>query len=45
VPIGGLELREIAGDALVDPLKPPLHFGLGEVLVSRIDRLELRSVA
>src|SRR5262249_49648010 len=44
VPVGSLELREIASDALVDPLQAPLHLGLGEVLVPRIDRLELRSV-
>jgi hypothetical protein len=44
VPIGGLELREIAGDALVDLLQAPLHLRLGEVLVPRIDRLELRSI-
>jgi hypothetical protein len=36
--------REITGDALVDPLEAPLHLGLGEILVPRIDCLELRSV-
>ena len=44
VPIGGLKLREIARDALVDPLEAPPHLGLGEVLVPRIDGLELRSI-
>jgi hypothetical protein len=44
VPIGGLKLREIAGDALVDPLQTPLHLALGEVLVPRSDGVELRSV-
>src|SRR5258708_19364356 len=39
-----LQLREIARDALVDALKAPLHLGLSEVLVPRVDRLELRSV-
>src|SRR5439155_9068019 len=38
------KLRKIAGNALVDPLQPPLHLGLGEVLIPRIDGLELRSV-
>jgi hypothetical protein len=41
MPIGGLELGEIAGDALIDPLKTPLHLGLGEVFVPGIDGLEL----
>jgi hypothetical protein len=36
--------REITGDALVYPLEAPLHLGLGEILVPRIDCLELRSV-
>src|SRR5262249_53556788 len=44
VAIRSLQLREIARDALVDALKAPLHLGLGEVLVPRVDRLELRSV-
>jgi hypothetical protein len=44
VPIGGLKLREISGDALVNPLEAPFHLGLSEVLVPRIDCLELRSV-
>src|SRR5215475_13235696 len=43
MPIGGFKLREIAGDALIDTLKTPLHLGLGEVLVPSIDGLELRS--
>src|SRR5215831_9433421 len=41
MPIGGFELREIAGDALIDPFETPLHLGLGEVLVPCIDSLEL----
>ena len=41
MPIGGFKLREVAGDALIDPLKTSLHLGLGEVLVPCIDRLEL----
>src|SRR5258707_10580721 len=44
VTVGGFQLREIARDALVDALKAPLHLGLSEILVSRVDRLELRSV-
>ena len=38
--VGGLELGHVARDALVDPLQTPLHLGLGEVLVARIDGLE-----
>jgi hypothetical protein len=41
LPIGRLKLREIAGDALIDPLKTPLHLGFGEVLVPGIDSFEL----
>ena len=37
-------MREIAGDALVDPLKTSLHLRPGEVFVPRIDGLELRSI-
>src|SRR6202007_2471198 len=44
MPIGWFKLREIAGDALIDTLKTPLHLGLGEVLVPSIDGLELRSI-
>jgi len=39
--IGSLKLREIAGDALIDPLKTPLHLGFAEVLVPCVDSLEL----
>ena len=42
--VGGLQLREVARDARLDPLEPPLHLGLGEVPIARIHRLELRSV-
>src|SRR5665647_1351296 len=42
--IGAVELREIAGYALVNLRQPPLHLGLGEVPVPRIDGLELASV-
>ena len=38
--VGGLQLRYVARDALLDPLKTPLHLGLGEVLIARIDSLE-----
>src|SRR5258708_37028661 len=44
VTVRSLQLREIARDALVDPLKAPLHLGLSEGLVPRVDRLDLRSV-
>ena len=42
--IGRIELREIARDALLQLRPPPLDFALREVLVTRVDRLELRSV-
>src|SRR5450755_1482296 len=39
--VGTVELREIASNALVDLCQPPLHLGLGEVPVPRVDGLEL----
>ena len=39
-----IELREIAADALIDLCQTPLHLGLGEVPVPRVDRLELAAV-
>ena len=42
--VGGLQLHHVARDALVDPLKPSLHLGLGEVLVACVDSLEFRAV-
>ena len=42
--IGGLELAQVARDALVDPLQATLHLGLGEVLVTRVHSLELRTM-
>lgn len=42
--IGAVELREAAGNALVELRQPPLHLGLGEVPVSRVDGLELATV-
>jgi hypothetical protein len=41
VPIGGFKLREVTGDALIDPLKTSLHLGLSKVLVPCLDGLEL----
>src|SRR3954467_7186186 len=41
---GAVELREIAGDALVNLRQPPLHLGLGEVPIPRVDGLELAAV-
>src|ERR1700682_5491712 len=41
---GTIKLREVAGDALVDLRQPPLHLGLREVPVSRVDGLELAAV-
>jgi hypothetical protein len=37
-------LREIALDAFVDLLQASLHFGLGEVPIPGIDRLELAAI-
>src|SRR5476649_2218022 len=42
--IGAIELREVAGDALVDLRQPPRHLGLREVAVPRVDSLELAAV-
>src|SRR5664279_1790383 len=42
--IGAVELREIPGDTLVNLRQPPLHLSLGEVPISRVDRLELAAV-
>src|SRR5437773_3415934 len=42
--IGAIELREVAGNALVNLRQPPLHLGLGEVPIPRVDGLELAAV-
>src|SRR6478609_6439418 len=42
--ISTVELREITGNALVDLRQPPLHLGLGEVPIPRVDGLELAAV-
>src|SRR5215510_3270367 len=42
--IGGVELREIARDAVLQLLAPPLHLALRKVLVARVDSLELRAI-
>src|SRR2546425_1734021 len=42
--IGAVELREIPGDALVNLRQPPLHLGLREVSVPRVDGFELAAV-
>src|SRR6202030_4848614 len=42
--VSGLQLCDVARDALLDPLQTPFHLGLSEVLVPRIDGFELRSV-
>jgi hypothetical protein len=39
--IGAVELREIAGDALINLRQPPLHLGLGEIPIPRVDGFEL----
>src|SRR5262245_36029000 len=42
--VRGLELSNVAGDALVDALEAALHLRLGEVFVTGVHRLELRAV-
>src|SRR5450631_2531402 len=42
--VGTVELREIAGYALVNLRQSPLHLGLGEIPVPRVDGLELATV-
>jgi Oxidoreductase NAD-binding domain len=42
--VGSLQLHHVACDALVDPFKTPLHLGLGEVLIARIDSLEFGTI-
>src|SRR3954447_16222413 len=42
--IGAVELREIAGYALVNLRQTALHLGLGEIPIPRVDGLELTAV-
>src|SRR5207237_7383205 len=42
--IRAIKLPEVAVDAFVDLLQAPLHFGLGEVPVPRVDRFKLAAV-
>src|SRR5450631_2080190 len=42
--ISAVELREITGNTLVNLRQPPLHLGLGEVPIPRVDGLELAAV-
>src|SRR5216684_5709023 len=42
--IGAIKLREVAGYALVNLRQPPLHLGLREVSVPRVDGFELAAV-
>src|SRR5207248_63002 len=42
--IGAVELREVASYTLINLLQPPLHLGLGEVPVTRVDGFELTAV-
>ena len=44
MPIGRIEVLEVAGDVLGNLLDPPLHLVGGEVLVAGVHRLELRTV-
>src|SRR5882724_10491083 len=43
--IGAIKLREVAGYTLVNLRQPPLHLGLREVPVPRVDGFELAAVA
>src|SRR3979490_240895 len=42
--IGAVKLREVAGNALVNLRQPPLHLGLREVPVPRVNGFELAAV-
>jgi hypothetical protein len=42
--VGSIELREIPRDALIDPVEAASHFRCGEILVARVDSLELRAI-
>jgi hypothetical protein len=42
--IGAIKLRQVARYALVNLRQPPLHFGLREVSVPRVDGFELAAV-
>src|SRR5215471_12186839 len=44
LPIGGVELAQIARHALLDLLQPALHLRTREILVARVHRLELAAV-
>ena len=44
LPVGGVELLQIARDALLDLRHAPLHLGAREVLVAVVHRLELAAV-
>ena len=44
LPVGGVELLQIARDALLDLRHAPVHLGAREVLVAVVHRLELAAV-
>ena len=44
LPVGGVELLQIARDALLNLRHAPVHLGAGEVLVAVVHRLELTAV-
>ena len=44
LPVGAVELLQIARDALLDLRHASIHFGAREVLVAIVDRLELVAV-
>ena len=44
LPVGGIELLQIARDALLNLRHAPVHLGAREVFVAIVDRLELTAV-
>jgi hypothetical protein len=44
LPVGGVELRQITRDALLQLRAPPFDLSLREILVSIVDRLELAAI-
>src|SRR5215470_4072912 len=44
LPVGGVELLQIASNALLNLRHPPVYLGAREVLVAIVDRLELAAV-
>src|SRR5258708_11302467 len=45
LPVGGVDLLQIARDALLDLRHAPVHLGAREVLVTVVNRLEFAAIA